>query len=444
MTFKFTYYTAALLFSSLSATPLFAQNSDLNQQVAADEPRLIEIFKQLHANPELSMQETQTAALIAKELKANGYEVQTGIGKTGVVGVMKNGPGPVILFREDMDALPVKEESGLPYASTKTGTTLDGIQSSITHACGHDAHVTWLIGVAKLMATQKANWSGTLILLGQPAEEAFNGAVAMVNDGLYSKIPEPSVVFASHTNPVWPAGSVGLGLGRRMAGADGLNVTIHGIGGHGSTPHASIDPIVMTAQAIMAYQTIVSRRIDQTEPVVLTVGAIQAGTVGNIIPDRAVMRLNLRWYSRPARDQMIAMVKQMTDAIAVANGVPADRMPEYESIQTVSPVINDDTVVATVRPALEHALGKENVYPGMPMIMGSEDFQMLGDPIKGVKILHLEVGVAKPEVLKAFAANGTMPPYMNHHPKFQVELPAIAAGVKANSAVLLELLKKTP
>ncbi len=346
------------------------------------------------------------------------------------------------MFRADMDALPLKEDSGLPYASTKTGTTLDGIQSSVAHVCGHDAHVTWLIGVAKVMAAQKANWSGTLILVGQPAEEAYMGADKMVKDGLYSKIPMPSVVFASHTNPIWPAGAVGLGQGRRMAGADQMKVTLYGIGGHGSTPHASKDPIVMSAQAIMAYQTIVSRRIDQTEPVVLTVGSIQAGTVGNIIPDKATMNLSLRWYSKPAREQLIAMVKQMTDGVALGNGMPADRMPEYENNQSITPVINDDGLVATARPALEKALGKENIYPGIPMQMGSEDFQMLGDPIKDVKILHLEIGVAKPAVVKAFMEKGTMPAYVNHHPKFQVELPAIAAGVKANATVLLELLKK--
>jgi amidohydrolase len=432
----------ATLLSAFFIAPAFAQNATLNSEVAADEARLIDIFKKLHANPELSMQETETAAMVAKELKANGYEVQTGIGKTGVVGVMKNGPGPVILFRADMDALPVKEESGLPYASTKTGTTLDGIKSSVTHACGHDAHVTWLIGVAKVMAEQKANWSGTLILLGQPAEEAYNGAEGMVKDGLYSKIPEPSVVFASHTNPIWPAGSVGLGEGRRMAGAEGLTVTIKGVGGHGSTPHASKDPVVMAAQAIMAYQTIVSRRIDQTEPVVLTVGSINAGTVGNIIPDSATMNLSIRWYNKSARDQIIAAIKQVTDSIAVGNGMTSDRMPEYKSSSSITPVINDASLTAQVRPALQNALGKDNVYPGMPMQMGSEDFQMLGDPIKDVKILHMEVGVAKPDVLKGFMEKGTMPAYMNHHPKFQVELPAIATGVKANAAVLLELLKK--
>ncbi len=419
-----------------------AQDTELDRQVAAEETRLVDLFKKLHANPELSMQEVETAAIIATELVANGYEVQTGINKTGVVGVMKNGPGPVILFRADMDALPVKEETDLPYASKKNGTTLDGITSYITHACGHDAHVTWLVGVAKVMAQQKANWSGTLILLGQPAEEAYMGAIGMVQDGLYQKIPKPSVIFASHTNPVWPAGAIGLGQGRRMAGADGMNVTIKGVGGHGSTPHASKDPVVMAAQAILAYQTIISRRIDQTEPVVLTVGAIQAGTVGNIIPDSATLRLSIRWYSRSARDEIVSMVKQMTDAIAVGNGMAKDRMPVYEVTSTITPVINDDALVSQVRPVLQKALGKDRVYPGVPMQMGSEDFQMLGDPIEGIKILHMEVGVAKPDVIQGFLEKGAMPPFMNHHPKFQVELPAIATGVKANSAVLLELLKR--
>lgn len=433
-----------LFLAALPPGLALAQDEALRREVAADEPRLLDLFKKLHANPELSMQESETAALVAREFKANGFDVHAGINKTGVVGVMKNGAGPVVLFRADMDALPLKEETGLPYASSKTGKTLDGLDSAIMHACGHDAHVTWLVGVAKVMAARKADWSGTLVLLAQPAEEAYMGAAGMVKDGLYRVIPEPSVVFASHTNPIWPAGSVGLGEGRRMAGADQMTVVIKGIGGHGSAPHASKDPIVMAAQAIMAYQTIVSRRIDQTEPVVLTVGAIESGTVGNIIPDSATMRLSLRWYSQAAREQLIALVKQTTDAIAAGNGMPADRMPEYAATQTITPVINDDALVAQVRPALEQALGKGNVYPGMPMQMGSEDFQMLGDPVKGAKILHMEVGVAKPEVLEAFVAKGTMPPYMNHHPKFQVELPAIAAGVAANSAVLLALLRKDP
>ena len=426
----------------VACLPALAQKSSVGEIVAGDEPWLIEIFKTLHANSELSMQETKTAALVAKESKALGFEVQTGIGKTGVVGVMKNGAGPVIMFRADMDALPVKEETGLPYASSKAGKTLDGIESGIMHACGHDAHVTCLIGTAKVMAQLKAQWSGTLVVVAQPAEEAFNGAATMVSDGLYPKMPEPSVVFASHTNPLWPARSVGMGPGRRMAGADQLDVTIKGIGGHGSTPHTSKEPIVMSAQAIMAYQTIVSRRMDQTEPVVLTGGAIQAGTINNIIPDQAQLKLSLRWYSREARDQMIAMIEQVTNAIAVGNGMPADRMPAYAITQTVSAVINDDGLVAIARPALVAALGKDNVYPGVPMQTGSEDFQMLGDPVKGVKIVHMEVGVAKPEVLAAFMKSGAMPPYMNHHPKFQVELPAIAAGVKANAAVLLVLLAK--
>ncbi len=421
--------------AALAATPVDAL-------VAADESRLLGIFKDVHAHPELSLQESRTAALVADEFRRLGYEVTTGIGKTGVTGVLRNGPGPVVMFRADMDALPVTEESGLPYASTQTGTTLSGIESGIAHVCGHDANVTWLIGVANVMMKLKSQWSGTLVLVGQPAEEAYNGAEGMVRDGLYDKVPKPSAIVASHTNPLWPAGAVGLAQGRRLAGADQLTVVIKGIGGHGSTPNASIDPVVMSAAAIQAYQTIISRRIEQTEPAVLTVGAVNAGTVGNIIPDTATLRLSLRWYEPRVREQMIAMVKQMTDAIATGNGVPADRMPEYRDARSITPVVNDDGLVAVARPALVAALGKSNVYPGLPPQMGSEDFQMLGAPIAGVKILYLEVGVAKPGVVAAYLKDGAYPPYVNHHPKFQVELPAIAAGVRANSAVLLSLLKK--
>ena len=435
-------WIGALFWSiGLVAHPVVAAGNLVDPIVAADESRLIATFKDIHAHPELSLQETRTAALVARELTALGYDVVTGIGKTGVAGVLRNGPGPVVMFRADMDALPLTEESGLPYASTVKGTTLDGIESGVAHVCGHDAHVTWLLGVAKVMSTLKAQWSGTLVLVGQPAEEAYNGAEGMVKDGLYDKVPRPSIIFAAHTNPIWPAGSVGLGQGRRMAGADQLTVVLKGVGGHGSTPNASIDPVVMSAEAIFAYQTIISRRIDQTEPAVLTVGAIQAGTVGNIIPDLATLRLSLRWYSVQVRDQMVAAIKQMTDAIATGNGVPKDRMPEYRDSRSITPVINDDGLVAAARPALEAALGKSHVFPGLPAQMGSEDFQMLGAPIAGVRILHMEVGVARPEVLAAFLKDGTLPPYVNHHPKFQVELPAIAAGVRANSAVLLALFK---
>ena len=432
-----------LLFGPLPISPVFAQDAtqSVDRIVSNDEPRLIAIFKLLHADPELGFQEVKTSALVAKELKALGYSVQTGIGKTGVVGILKNGAGPVIMLREDMDALPVKEETNLDYASKKIMPGYDGIDTPVMHGCGHDAHTTWLIGTAKVMAQLKAQWSGTLILVAQPAEELGTGAVAMVKDGLYKNVPEPKVLISAHTSPIWPAGSVGLAPGRRMAGVDQLDVLIHGVGAHGSTPQAGKDPVVMGSLAVMAYQTIISREIDPQEPSVLTVGSFQAGNANNVIPDSALLKLNLRWYSQDIRDHMITSIRRVTDSIANAANMPADRMPEYTMKGHSTAVVNSDEAVKIAVPALKAELGASNVYPGVPPVMGSEDFQMLAEPFKDTQILWIEIGAAKPEVMSNFFEKGIYP-ITNHNPKFQVELPAIAAGVKADSAVLLEFLKK--
>lgn len=439
------FTTAGLLFGTLFSAPAFAQaaanKADIDRIVAADEPRLIGIFKKLHADPELGFQEVKTAALVAKELTALGYTVQTGIGKTGVVGILKNGPGPVIMLRMDMDALPVKEETGLVYASKKMMTGDDGAQTPVMHACGHDAHTTWLIGTAKVMAQLKSQWSGTLVLVAQPAEELITGATAMVKDGLYKNVPEPKVLISAHSNALWPAGSAAARAGNRMAGTDQMDVLIHGVGGHGSSPHVAKDPVVMGAMAVIAYQTIISRGIDAQEPSVLTVGSFQAGNANNVIPDAVLLKLNLRWYNKAVRDQMISAIKRVTDAVATAANMPADRMPEYTMKGYATPVVNSEEAVKTAVPALKAALGDANVYPGVPPVMGSEDFQMLAEPYQDTQILWIEVGAAKPEVLPNFMNKGIFP-IANHNPKFQVELPAIAAGVKANSALLLEFLKK--
>ena len=254
--------------------------------VDQDEERLIKIFKQLHANPELGFQEVKTAELVAKEFKALGYETHTKIGKTGVVGILKNGPGPVVVFRGDMDGLPVREATGLDYASKATAPTEAGGFMPVMHACGHDAHVTFLLGVAKAMKELKAEWSGTLVLVAQPAEEVGLGARAMVKDGLYDKVPKPDMLIASHVMPFHPAGTASVKVGVRMAGDDQMDVVIYGVGGHGSAPQFAKDPIVMGAMAILGYQTLISRSVDPQSPAVITVGAFQAGDVNNVIPIR--------------------------------------------------------------------------------------------------------------------------------------------------------------
>lgn len=408
--------------------------------VDADENRLIKIFKQVHANPEPGFMETKTAALIAREWRALGYEVHTGIGKTGVVGILKNGPGPVVMFRGDMDALPVREETGLPYASKATAATAAGGFGPVMHACGHDAHITFLIGVAKVMHELKGDWSGTLVLVAQPAEEMVAGARAMVKDGLYDKAPMPDVLIASHVSPIHPAGSASVRAGKRMAGTDQLDVIIHGIGGHGSAPQRTKDPIVMGAMAVMAYQTLVSRVVDPQDPSVLTVGAFQAGDANNVIPDDATLRLNLRWYNPKVREQLISGIKRITDALAVAADVPKDKMPQYIMKGSSFPVINSDEAAPRAESALRLALGKDHVLPGPPPVMGSEDFQELAAPQPSAKILFVHIGCGPADVVEQIK-KGVLPA-MNHNSKFKVELPALAAGTKADVMMLLEFLKK--
>src|SRR3954463_6903490 len=315
---------AVFFFLSLTAS-LCADNppfADLAKRVSSfvdrDEQRLIELFKHLHANPELGFQEVKTAALIAQELKQFGYETHVGIGKTGVVGILKNGTGPVIMFRSDMDALPVLEETGLPYASRATGTSASGSLTPVMHACGHDAHVVFIIGVAKIMKELKADWSGTLVLIAQPAEELIEGARAMVQGGLYDKAPAPDVLIASHVTPQHATGTASVKAGRRNAGTDQIDVVITGVGGHGSAPHNVKDPITMGALAIIAYQSVVSQSIDPQEPSVLTVGSFQAAIANNGIPDPAPLKANIRWFEPAVRAKLIDGIKRVTDSIAVA------------------------------------------------------------------------------------------------------------------------------
>ena len=436
----------ALVLLSLTLTPVLAQEaqSDLAKRVAAqvdqDEPRLVKIFKHVHANPEIGFQEVKTAALIEKEWKELGYDVHASIGKTGVVAVLKNGPGPVVMFRGDMDALPVRETTGLDYASRATYVTAAGGIGPVMHACGHDTHVTWLIALAKLMKELKGEWSGTLVLVAQPAEEMILGAKAMVQDGLYKFAPKPDILISSHVGSRHPIGAASVKAGRRMAGTDQLDVVFHGVGGHGSSPHTAKDPIVMGSLAVLAYQSIVSRSVSVQEPTVVTVTAFQAGDANNVIPDAATLKLNLRWFDPKLRTQMLDDIHRVTDSIAVAAGMPKDKMPTYIMRGTSGPVVNDEEMTRRAEPALRLALGKDKVLPAPPPTMGSEDFQLLAEPYPETKILWIAIGCG-PADLEELAKKGIRPAG-GHNPNFRVELPAIAAGMKANAMVLLEMLKK--
>jgi amidohydrolase len=430
-----------------SSSPTAANLSGLATKAATlvdgDQDRLINIFKQLHADPELAFQEVKTSALVAREFTRLGYDTHSGLGKTGVVGVLRNGSGPVVMFRGDMDALPVKENTGLPYASKVTVQGAGGTTVPVTHACGHDAHTTFLIGVAKVMKDLQGEWSGTLILVGQPAEEPVTGATAMVDDGLYTKVPKPDYLIAPHVLPNKNSRQIGLRPGKRMAGTDQIDVTFFGVGGHGSAPQYAVDPVVMASRAVMDYQTLISREADPFEPLVLTVGAFQAGNTNNVIPDRGLLMLNLRWWDERPRQRLIDGIKRISRHIALSAGMPEDRMPEVTIKGSAGPVYNDEAATARVAAAATAILGKDSVVEGTPPVMGSEDFPNLKGPHKDVKLAWIEVGCAPSDLLDEARRAGRVAPYVNHNPRFFVDLPAIATGTKACSMVLLDLLQRT-
>jgi amidohydrolase len=413
----------------------------IKKMAYADSARLVTIFKDIHENPELGFMEVRTAAIVAKELKALGYDVMEGIGKTGVVGILKNGDGPIVMYRADMDCNSVKETTGLPYASTKTTKNADGIEVPVMHACGHDAHTTWMLGIAKIMVAIKSNWHGTLIMIGQPAEEPGGGADAMAAEMYKKGVPEPDYLLGMHTAPV-PVGSYLNVAGYRMAGADQLDVTFHGIGGHGSSPQGAIDPIVMAANAIMQYQTIISRNIDPQAAAVVTVGAVQAGIDNNVIPASALLKLNLRWFNQADRKLILNAINRIDSGIAVANNLPKNLYPTVNMKQFVVPLKNDTFMVNKINAALINIAGPGKNILGMPPVMGSEDFQHLVLSNKRQVYDYFLVGVAKPEEYMMAAKQGKAFPYYNHNGDFKVDLSAIPLYTSWGAVALMEMFRK--
>ena len=434
---------AALAISaSAQVAPLpAALISKVNAAVDADSGRLTAVFKDLHQHPEIAFTEKRTAAIIAKDLKALGFEVTEGVGKTGVVGVLKNGAGPTVWFRADMDSNAVREATGLPYAATAKQRLEDGSEIDVMHACGHDAHVTWMLGLAKTMAALKSDWAGTLVVYAQPAEEVGLGAQAMVEDKLWERgFPKPDMAFGTHTAP-GPVGVISSSYGTRMAGVDQLDITFHGVGGHGSTPQMTIDPVVMAAQAVLAYQTIISRNIDPQSSAVLSVGSIVVGRDNNVIPDMAVLKLNLRWFTPEVREQMLKRIDEINAGIAIGAGVAKDKMPTRLMKGNADPLVNDKALVDRINPSLEALMGKGKVIDHFPAVMGSEDFQEAFKPLKTPYAFML-VGVAPPELFGKAVAAGKPFPYSNHNPDFFVDLAAIPVGAKVNTVAVLSILAK--
>lgn len=414
--------------------------------IAKNQGRLIEIFKDIHQNPELGFMETRTAGIVEKELKSLGYEVKTGIGETGVVGILKNGNGPTVMYRADMDANAVKETTGLPYASTKVVKRDDGSETPVMHACGHDAHVTWMLGVAKLMAEHKELWKGTLIMVGQPAEEPILGAEAMVNDGLYSShgVPKPDYLYGLHTAPVG-VGLVAAATGVRMAGTDQIDITFHGVGGHGSMPNLTKDPVVMAASAVMQYQAIVSRGIDPKNSAVITVGSIQAGSDNNVIPASSLVKVNLRWFNEHDRQLMIEGIKRINEGIAHAYNMPKDKYPEMKMKGWSTPLDNDVELTKTVQNALVGLVGEKNILKEdrLPSVMGSEDFHHLVVHNEIKRYCYAQVGIAPPKMFEQALQEGKVFPFGAHNGDFQVDLDAIPLGTKVGATGLLAIFKES-
>ena len=402
------------------------------QPVAMSQEELAAVYRDLHANPELSFQETRTAAIVADRLAAWGYEVTTGVGRTGVVGILDNGPGPTALLRADMDALPVLEQTGLSYASTLRGTDRTGNDVPVMHACGHDVHVTCLLGAAAKLAAGRERYRGRLMLVFQPAEELGTGAKAMVEDGLFNRFGRPDVVLGQHVGPL-AAGLLAIRAGLVSAASDSLTITLHGRGAHGSRPERSVDPVVMAAATVMRLQTIVSREIAGTETAVVTIGSMHAGTKENIIPDDAELRLTVRTFDPKVRERTLAAIERIARAEADASGAPEPAEVEHTSY--IPPLINDDEGVARTRAAFEDWVGPQRVIdPGVRT--GSEDVGILA-VAADAPCVFWGLGGADPELFAAATSEQelievvrTLPG--NHSPLYApVVTPTLSMGVEA-------------
>src|SRR6266852_4719860 len=378
----------------------------IDQRVSQEQSRLLELYKHLHTHPELSFQEEKTSAHVAETLRSAGYEVTTGVGRYGVVGVLRNQSGPTVLLRTDMDALPVKEQTGLPYASTVTAKDPQGNDVPVMHACGHDMNMTCVLGAASVLAQMKDQWHGTLVVIGQPAEERGGGARAMLADGLFKRFPRPDFCLALHDDAELPAGAIGYTPGYALANVDSVDITIHGVGGHGAYPHKTKDPVVLAAQIILGLQTIVSREVQPGEPAVVTVGSIHGGTKHNIIPDEVRLQLTVRSYTDEVRKQTIEAIKRIVRGQAMTAGVPEDRMPEVKlGDDFVAATFNNPELTGRITSVFKTWFGESNVIKKKPT-MGGEDFGEYGRTEDKIPICMFFVGGVDPEALKNIQRTG--------------------------------------
>ncbi|MGC2695749.1 MAG: amidohydrolase [Candidatus Angelobacter sp.] len=416
-----------------------AQSTPLDKQVSSVFPDAQALYLDLHQHPELSSHETRTAAELATRLRALGYEVTEHVGGTGVVGILKNGPGPTVMLRTELDALPVEEKTGLPYASKARAKDDSGRDVGVMHACGHDIHMASWWGTAAIMARNKDAWHGTLMLIGQPAEETITGADKMIKDGLFTRFPKPDIGIAMHDTNGLPVGKVGITPGYAKANADSVRITVYGKGGHGAQPQTTVDPVLISARIAVTVQSIVSREIKPGDAAVITIGYIQAGTKNNIIPDDAQMGFTVRSYKPDVRQHLLAGIERVAKAEAMAAG--AEKMPLVEKYESTSAVYNDPVLTQHLAATLEGVLGKGTVVTEEP-IMTSEDYSVFVE--QGIPSFYFTLGVADPQKLASAQAAGKQLP-SNHSPLFAPDAdPALHTGITAEVTVLRDLLKGSP
>jgi amidohydrolase len=435
------------LFFSLTST----SGQSLDEMVTPQLPGLLGTYKMLHAAPELSHYEQKTSAFLAKELRGFGYDVTEHVGKYkhaelvgyGVVAVLRNGSGPTVLVRSDMDALPVEEKTNLDYASRVRSKNDKGDEVPVMHACGHDVHITSLIGTARLLASIKDRWHGTLVLIGQPAEETVEGALAMLNDGLYSRFPRPDFALALHDSATLETGKVGYTEGYAMASSDSVNVTIRGLGGHGASPQTTKDPVVVAAQVVLALQTIVSRENSPLDPAVVTIGSIHGGTKRNIIPDEVQLQLTVRTYREEVRQRVLASIERISKGIALAAGIPPELSPIVELVKDESApsTYNNPELTRRLAGAWVKALGQENAVNVAP-IMASEDFGRFSLESHQIPSVIFWIGAVDPPKIERSRRDGTPLPSLHSSLFAPVPEPTIRTAIKAMSAAVLELMGK--
>lgn len=396
-------------------------------------------YKQMHQNPELSFYEEQTSERLAKELASLNIKVTKNIGGYGIVGVLSNGDGPVIMLRTDMDALPVEEKTGLSYASKARAVNKDGKEVGVMHACGHDVHMTVFLGTARLLASTKDKWKGTIVFVGQPAEERIAGAENMIKDGLFEKFPRPNYALALHTHPTLQAGKVGYCEGYSWAGDEMLDLIVKGISGHGASPHTAIDPILISSHIILALQAIVSREINPVEPAVITVGSIHGGITHNIIPKEVILSLTIRSYSAEVTKHILASIKLKAENIARSFGVPENLLPEMIIKESTPAIYNDPALTNKLKESFINILGGNNVEKLAPEII-SEDFALYGLVEPKIPICIFRLGTIDNKILNQFENKPELLPKL-HSDKFAPAVePTIKTGVKAMTRAVIDLL----